>query len=234
MKIAIVEDDESNRQTLHRHISDYAQEYRLSLTVDSYPDGIDFIKSAVANYDIIYLDIEMTTLDGLKTAKQIRQTNERVIIVFITNFIDYAIEGYQVDASDFLLKPLTYFNFSKHFNKLNKLINQRHNQCISVKRNGGIQKLSLKDIYYIESQGHYLHFHMKDETVSIIHSIKKIESKLLPAHFFRCNNYYLINLSHVEKLEDNHVIVKGQRLQFSRPRKKAFINALTSYIGGTM
>lgn len=75
---------------------------------------------------------------------------------------------------------------------------------------------------------------MKDEIFSINHSIKKIERKLLPAHFLRCNNYYLINLNHVEKLEDNHIIVKGQRLQFSRPRKKAFINALTSYIGGTI
>lgn len=73
MKIAIVEDNDSNRLTLHRHISDYAQEYQLSLTIDSYLDGIDFIKSAVANYDIIYLDIEMTTMDGLTTAKQIRK-----------------------------------------------------------------------------------------------------------------------------------------------------------------
>ncbi|WP_314060822.1 LytTR family DNA-binding domain-containing protein [uncultured Vagococcus sp.] len=231
MRIAIVEDNEANRLTLEQHINTFSSDHHLSCTIDWYPNGLSIVDNYQSNYDIIYFDVEMEIMDGMTAAKKIRLVDEAVMIVFITNYVQFAIEGYAVNAVDFLLKPLNYFNFSEHFKKLlKKQANQEHKH-LTIKASSGFKKINLNELVFVESDGHYLKLHTLEQTYTILDAMKHMEQKLKEDGFFRCNNCYLVNLKHVSGIEKNIAKVGRYDLQISRPRKKEFLESLTNYIG---
>ncbi|PLS32673.1 DNA-binding response regulator [Carnobacterium maltaromaticum] len=232
MKIAIVEDNEANFLTLKQHIDSFFKAHNLIGIIDYYPDGLALVNSFKNNYDIIYLDVEMELMDGMTAAKKIRQIDEEVLIVFVTNYVQWAIEGYTVNATDFLLKPLSYFNFSEHFKKIQKRLNHNEQKYLTIKAGSGFTKIKLSELFFIESEGHYLKIHTHEQTFTLLESMKNMEKKLLEEDFFRCNNCYLVNLKYVTGIEKNTAKVGHYNLQISRPRKKEFLEALTAYIGG--
>lgn len=231
MKIAIVDDNEAYRQTLEQHIKTFFESHHMTYTIDCYDDGLGMVDSYKSNYDIIYFDVEMEFMDGMTAAKKIRQVDEEVLIVFVTNYVQWAIEGYAVNATDFLLKPLSYFNFSEHFKKVLKKQAQKEQKHLTIKVNSGLQKINLSELFFIESDGHYLKLHMFDQVFTILDSMKNMEQKLAEDDFFRCNNCYLVNLKHVSGIDKNIAKVGHYDLQISRPRKKEFLETLTNYIG---
>ena len=172
----------------------------------------------------------MPIMDGMTAAKKIRQNDENVIIVFLTNYVQWAVEGYSVNAFDFILKPLSYFSFAEHFKKIQHKIAE-NSKSILIKEKNGISRIFLDSLYFIESEGHYLIFHTTERDIETMGPMKRIESKLESENFFRCNNGYLINLNHVKNFTNNIVQVGKYKLQISRPRKKLFIQALTNYLG---
>ncbi len=233
MQIAVVEDNQQERTNLLTLLNKYARENNIAMEVTTFNDGLQIVDQYRSNFDVIYFDVQMPLMDGMTAAKKIRQIDDTVIIVFLTNYVQWAIEGYSVHALDFLLKPLTYFNFQEHFKKIRHQL-AKHQKALTIKSNSGIRKIILDNLYYVESEGHYLHFHTTDETIDILAAMKNIEHELAPNHFYRCNNGYLINLSHVKAITGNIVEVGSYKLQISRPRKKAFMAALTNYLGSEM
>lgn len=139
----------------------------------------------------------MEFMDGMSTAKKIRGTDSEVLIVFITNHAQVAIQGYSVEASDFLLKPLNKFTFEEHFKKIIKKV-KKQDDSIVVRVSGTVKGVDQHSILYCESQGHYIDFVTLNERFTLIDSMKNIEEKLDPVRFFRCNNSYIINFEHVE------------------------------------
>ncbi|MEO1769894.1 LytR/AlgR family response regulator transcription factor [Candidatus Enterococcus ferrettii] len=231
MKIAIVEDDIQQQNCFISLVNRYTAENSLPVSITSFNDGIDIVEKYKGDFDVIYFDVEMPIMDGMTSAKKIRAMDPNVIIVFLTNYVQFAIDGYAVNADDFLLKPLTYFNFSEHFKKIVKKLSNTTDQTITIKTNSGIRKILLEDLIYVECEGHYLYFYTNDQVYSFLGSMKNIESELKPKHFFRCNNCYLVNLKHVKAVDGSTVHVGRFDLRISRPRKKDFMAALTNYLG---
>lgn len=231
MRIAIVEDNESNRLTLEQHIETFSSHHNITCTIDWYQDGLSIVNSYQSDYDIIYFDVEMEIMDGMTAAKKIRLVDESVMIVFVTNYVQFAVEGYAVNAVDFLLKPLTYFNFSEHFKKILKKQANQEQKHLTIKASSGFQKIKLNELVFVESDGHYLKLHTLEQSYTILDSMKNMEQRLIEDDFFRCNNCYLVNLKHVTGIEKNIAKVGRYDLQISRPRKKEFLESLTNYIG---
>ena len=231
MRIAIVEDDAQQQEKLSKYITKCAAENQVTIQIECFSDGIQIVDNYDSGFDVIYFDIEMALMDGMTAAKKIRQIDTDVIIVFITNHVQFAVEGYSVNAADFLLKPLSYFSFSEHFKKVKKSFDTKSNRSLSFKTPQGFRKINLDELLYAESQGHYIHLHLSDETLSIWDTMKNLEKKLLPFDFFRCNNGYLVNLKLVKGIENNHVLIGNEKLLISRPRKKEFLSVLTNYLG---
>ncbi|GAF40975.1 response regulator protein [Agrilactobacillus composti DSM 18527 = JCM 14202] len=230
MKIAIVEDDLSQRTKLRQLIENFATTNDLSITISEFEDGLTIVDQFHNDFDVIYFDIQMPLLDGMSAAKKIRQQDPNVLIVFLTNYVQFAIEGYAVNASDFLLKPLTGFSFQAHFKKLVQQLQQQQPQTYVIKNKTGWRKIALDDLSYVESEGHALYFHVHDDVYSTLGALKNLETELAESHFFRCNNCYLVNMKHVQGI-DGHTLHLGQSdLTISRPRKKAFMVALTNYL----
>ena len=98
--------------------------------------------------------------------------------------------------------------------------------------NSGIVKIDIMEIPYVECIGHYIYIHKKDEVVSILETMKNMEQALKDNNFYRCNNGYLVNLAYVERVDKNSAFVKGEEIPISRPKKKAFMEALTDFLGG--
>ncbi|MDO4432542.1 MAG: LytTR family DNA-binding domain-containing protein [Aerococcaceae bacterium] len=233
MRIAIVDDQVVAQNTLKRYLENGAMQQGIELQIDVYNDGIQLIDKYQSYYDIIYLDVEMAIMDGMTTAHKIRERDQEVRLVFVTNHAQVAIQGYSVEATDFLLKPLSEFTFNEHFKKILRKITPE-DDSVMLKVSGTLIKVQQSDIQYIESQGHYIDFVTRDRRFTIIDSMKNIETKLDPKRFYRCSNSYIVNMAFVEKMDKNTVTVAGNAIQISRARKKEFSEQFTKFLGDQM
>ena len=153
------------------------------------------------------------------------------MIIFITNMAQYAIRGYAVDALDYVLKPVSYFAFSQRLNRAISRMKKRKTKIIMVNMKGGMVRINVANIYYIESQGHTLILHTILGNYETTGKMKEMEEKLSEMNFCRGNKGYLINLQHVDRIQDGCALVKGENLTLSRARRKVFMEALTRYWG---
>ena len=170
-------------------------------------------------------------MDGMSAAEEIRKMDTEVVIIFITNMAQYAIRGYAVDALDYVLKPVSYFAFSQRLNRAIGRMKKREQKVIMVNIKGGAVRVNIANIYYIESQGHTLILHTILGDYETNGTMKEMEEKLKGMNFCRGNKGYLINLQHVDGIQDGCAMVKGEQLVLSRARKKEFMEELTKYWG---
>lgn len=232
IRIAIVEDDSRCSRQMCEYLNTFQKENGQKLMVTAYPHGRAFLEDFHSQFDLILMDIEMPHMDGMTTAERIRQSDLAVVIIFVTNMAQYAIRGYEVAALDYILKPISYFDFSQRLNRAIGRIRRSEKYYIVISVKGGTRRLDVDEICYVESQRHNLIFHTAHESYQTAGTMKDIEEKLTPRNFFRCNKGYLVSLAHVEAIIDGCAIVNGKQLLISRTRKTEFLDALADYIGG--
>ena len=195
--VAIVEDEPLFVQQLKEYIGRYEKDRGRRIKITTFADGEDITDDYRGGYDIILMDIQMRFMDGMTAAEKIRTLDHEVIIMFITNMIQYAVRGYEVDAMDYVVKPVEYFAFSQKLDKAIGRMKKAVQTYISVPTEDGLQKLAVSDIYYIESQGHNACYRTaRGEFLSRI-TLKELEDSMGGYDFFRCGKGYLINMKHV-------------------------------------
>ena len=231
-RIAIVEDEAAVQEQLTSYVQRYTRQYGTPFEVTVFGSGVEILEDYRPVYDIIFLDVEMPHLDGMETARRIRALDNDVLLIFITNMAQYAIKGYAVGALDYVLKPVPYFAFSQQLQKAVNQLARRVRHYLAVPVDGGLRRLDAATVYYIESEGHRIHFYTEDGEFSSPGALKALEEKLASQPFARCNSGYLVNLAQVSGVQQNTVLVGPYELQISRPKRKAFLAALTDYIGG--
>ena len=232
IRVAIVEDEAEIREQLMGYVQRYTRQYGTVFEVKTFADGLEILEDYRPVYDLILLDIEMKHLDGMETARRIRELDPEVMLVFITNMAQYAIKGYAVGALDYVLKPVPYFAFSQQLQKVEEQLRRRTRHYLAVPVEGGLRRLDTSRIYYIESEGHRVHFYTEEGDFVSPGALKALEEKLADRPFARCNSGYLVNLAQVQAVQQNTVEVGPYELQVSRPKRKSFLAALTDYIGG--
>jgi DNA-binding LytR/AlgR family response regulator len=167
---------------------------------------------------LLFIDINMPDINGMEFVKSL--TN-KPHIVFTTAYSEYAVEGFQVDAVDYLLKPITFNNFLKAANKVKNLIelNAKNNQesikttanHLFVKSEYKLIRIELDDIKYIESQHEYIKIHLiKSKPVMTKLSMKSIEEQLPSDRFMRVHRSYIVNLSKIQVVERNRIVFDGK------------------------
>lgn len=231
IRIAIVEDEDFYVNQLTEYLRKYEKEAGEEFEITVYRDGDGITAKYKAQFDIILMDIQMKFVNGMSAAEEIRKVDSEVIIIFITNMTQYAIRGYEVDALDYILKPVSYFAFSQRIGKAVARLKKRGGNYITVNVKGGILRLHTSDIYYVESEGHNLIYHTSSGNHVAAGTIKSVEEQLEKMDFSRGNKGYLINLEHVEGIRDKCAVVKGELLLLSRSRMNIFMQDLTKYWG---
>jgi DNA-binding LytR/AlgR family response regulator len=231
IRIAIVEDEPSYQEQLVEFLRKFEQDRGENIEIEIFSDGDEIVENYKAQFDIILMDVQMQFMDGMSAAEEIRKVDSEVVIIFITNMAQYAIKGYEVDALDYVLKPISYFPFSQRLNRAIDRMKKRESHYITIILKGGVKRLKISDIYYVESQGHKLIFCTKEGEYIASGTMKELEKELSSFHFFRGNKGYLINLEHVEGMNDSCAVVRGENLIISRTKRRAFMESLSNYWG---
>lgn len=136
-KIAIVEDQEETRESLNRFVRQYAQEQGLQVEISLITDGAEIAEHYTPGFDIIFMDVEMPRLDGFGAAEAIRAVDADVVLVFVTNMAQYAIRGYEVDALDYVLKPVNYYQFCTKLSRAIQRVQRRRGGQVVLQLAGG-------------------------------------------------------------------------------------------------
>ena len=229
--VAIVEDEESASKQLTEYINRYGKEQGEQFQVSLFSNVGSFLEP-YKKVDIVFMDIIMPGLNGMDGARQMREIDPETKIVFVTNMAQYAIKGYAVGALDYVLKPVPYFAFSQQLQKAVEKVSRHARHYLAVPVEGGLRRLDTVQIYYLESEGHRVHFYTEDGEFTAPGALKTFEEKLAACPFARCNSGYLVNLAQVRGVQQGVVEVGPYELQVSRPKRKSFLAALADHIGG--
>ena len=230
IRIAIADDDAAFLAKIEKYIQKYQKENGEDIQLTAFSDAKELIEGYSPVYDIVILDIEMPGMNGMEAAEKIRQADEDVVLMFITNMIQYAIRGYSVGALDFVMEPVNYYTFSL---KLTRAIGriQKIEKEILLKQQDSVKKVPVEEIYYVEIQNRMLYYHTSEGEYVVRGTIKNALDMLSPYHFVKCNHWYIVNLKYVTEVRDSTVIVAGKELEISQRKKNTFLNALMDYVG---
>ena len=232
IRVAFVEDEEQCVIGLKGHIEKFSQNTGLLFSSVWFKNGLHFLSEYEPNYDIVFMDIKMPYIDGMETSRKLREVDQNVALIFITNLMQYAIKGYEVNALDFMLKPVKYYDFEMKMNKAIEYIQKHQNDSIAIEIGDGKKKIQLSEIFYIEVHNHTLIFHTEKGNYQTYGQLSKIEEKLKDKNFSKCNNCYLVNLRHVTETHSDFIVVGTDKVMVSRRKKKEFMELLFNYLGG--
>lgn len=228
--IAIVEDEPIYRQQLKSYIEQYSRDTGTAIRISEFSDGEDVLDGYTGNYDMILLDIQMKFMDGMTAAEEIRKRDTSVIIMFITNMTQYAVQGYQVNALDYIVKPVEYFAFRVRMDKAIERLGEREKHFIRIPVEDGVVRLEVETVYYIESRGHLLRYKTRNGEYEARGVLGQVEEMLAPYGFFSCNKGILVNMGFVEGVRENVCIIQGEQVPISRRKKKLFLDKLLDFV----
>ena len=194
-------------------------------------NGIKGCERALAeDFDIFVLDLMLPDMDGFETSRKLRKVDSSVALVFVTNVSRMAIQGYEVGAMDYLLKPMSYEAFRLKMPRIFAQCQRNEKEKIIVKTKTGQHVFDAGSIVYVASDGHRIIYHTEMGDFPAYGTMKEIEQQLYSERFFRCNSGYIVNLSFVTGCSGNMLELRGgSQIEISRARRKEFLEALQRY-----
>lgn len=232
-KIGVVEDEKEYQESLINSLHRIEKEQGEQFMVRLFNDGMDILDEYSVDYDLLLLDIKMKYIDGMETARRIREIDKDVTIIFITSLAQYAIEGYKVQAFDFILKPVKYEQFQVTINHaLNSIKKWKKEKMLRVIDGNNIRKVSTNDIYYMEVINHDIFIHTDSEVVIMKNTrMRDMENDLRQYNYARANQSFLVNMKYISEIKGDEIILPNTIVFLSRSRKKDFIKQFAFYIG---
>lgn len=233
MRIALVDDDVELTRQLAGQIARYAQERGIHLESRCFSSADDFLAHYRSQFDIVFLDIEMQGTDGMTAAEKLRRVDQNVVLLFVTNMAQYAVRGYEVQALDYLLKPVPYDTLVYKLQRAIAQVQRQERNAILLQSGADRYGVDTREILYFESQRHTLLCHTQRQVFSMRSTMKAAQAQVAGLPFAKCNSCYLVNLAFVEAVEGHRLtLTTGQQLDISRGRKAEFLSAYARYLGG--
>ncbi len=230
--IAIVEDDHAMAKELAGYLDAYSKERGCTFSIKQFSNAENFLAAYRITFDIVFMDIDMPGMNGMQAAHKLRELDSSVVIVFVTNLAQYALEGYSVDAIDYLLKPIDYKVFAFRMDRVVKAVSSViTGRRIVVSTDQGTVVIHPQELIYVEVVRHKLVYHTLRGTYEIFGTLKELEYRLSGQEFVRCNACYLINLRYVKSAKRYEVKVGEEILAISHAKYKDFMDALNNYLG---
>lgn len=233
MRVAVVDDSKEDAQHLAEYLEQFQMDNNITLQTKIFYASVDFLEEYQGEYDVIFLDIEMPGCNGLDVAREIRAKDQSVGIIFVTSMAQYALEGYEVNAIDFMVKPVGYCNFSMKIENAFRFFQRHKEQDILIANKDGILRITVSELLYIEKERDFLVFHTKKESYKERGSIKSIKERITDLSFSECTSGCVVNLNFVKRIGKNTVtLISGVELPLSRRLKKQFSEDYIRYMGG--
>lgn len=226
IRIAIVDDEPQFQQQLHSYLIRFGTDKSCHFRISTFCDAASFLAEYSCDYDLVFMDIKMPGMNGMDAARYLRRMDEHVMLIFITTMLQHAIEGYEVGALYYLLKPLDYHEFALKLTSALKRISRT--DIILIRSGHKIHRVDPSQIHYLESDGHNILYHLGDHTLVRRCSLRHAESELNSC-FIRCSSSFIVNLAHVRSHQGDTVDVGGITLHISRPQRPIFTQAYEKY-----
>lgn len=233
--IAIIEDDPVEAAAMRSYFQRYTAEradQSDQFDLKLFTDGLLFLSDYQPIYDLVFLDMNLPKVSGMDIAIRLRQMDQSVPLIFVTSLARYAARGYEVDAMDFMQKPVAYTTFALKLQRALRRSQQARGSELLLSTTDGICRIASSRIKYIEVIDHSLVYHTTEGEFTSTGTLKVVEAKLDATQFIRCNRCYLINLAFVRGIHGYTVVVDRDELQISRPKRNAVMEALNNYLGG--
>ncbi|MFI3211145.1 MAG: LytTR family DNA-binding domain-containing protein [Peptostreptococcaceae bacterium] len=229
--IGICEDNIIHKNLLNTYIISFFSILNSNYKVLEFSSGEELLSNYPNNLDLLFLDIQMSDLNGMDTARKIREFDNNVEIIFTTSLLDYVCEGYEVNAYRYMLKPIEYSIFEANIKKCIETIEKKRDDYLTINDKSKLIKVKLDDILYIEtSSKRELIIHTIDRHETIKISMRKIE-KLLNQNFFRCHNSFIVNLEKVSRIDLLDIYINNNIIPISKHRIKELKARLIDVLG---
>ena len=222
MRLAYCDDEEIQLEYMQRLAEQWAKQTSVSLTYCAYKSAEELLFENTEGYpfDLLILDIDMKGMDGMALARKIREKDDKIPILFLTNKREYVFEGYEVQALRYLLKPISE-------EKLFPLLGEVHTaareevQSLIVSVDGNHCKIAVPDILYLEADGHYVRIHTVKRDYVVKRAFTELAEELADG-FVTTHRSYLVHLLHVERVQRTECILSdGSSVPVSRNSYKA-------------
>ncbi|WP_333576535.1 LytR/AlgR family response regulator transcription factor [Sphingobacterium sp.] len=226
MKCIIVDDEPMLRQ----HIAEMTEQIDFLDLVETFPSALAATsRLQQGDIDLIFLDINMPYLNGIDFLDSLENPP---LCIFITAYSEYALEGFRLQAVDYLLKPIIFQRFYQASTKAYQLFVQRNkplqesspnDNMLFVRQGDAFVKISWTDILYAESMQNYTKLHFKERTITIHQTMLALEEALPSNHFFRIHKSYLVNVNHIDIITGGRVYIQEQELPISRTKREELL-----------
>ena len=219
IKAAIVDDDSVSLDLICSYLERFSKENNMEIVFSRFEEAISFLEQS-HSFDLVFLDIEMPLINGMQAAEKLRETNKSIALIFVTNTAKYAVNGYSVDAVDYLLKPVNYTRFSALMKK-------------TVRMLGGMRRVRLSTVICVEIKEHLLVWNTENGRIETWGTLKDAEKMLPQDRFVRCNHNCIIGLKYVDVVDGDYaVLYDGRRISISHSKRKTFMTRLLQEGGG--
>ncbi len=233
-RIAICDDEEDFVRLLGAQVSEILRERGVDFEITAFPSGealLSYLSEKAAAFDLFLLDIIMKEVSGVDTAKAIRLTNDSAAIIFTTSSNQYVFSGYEVQALQYLLKPVNRQALSSALTV--DLKRRYENRYFVFKAGGGTQKVPYDEIEYLESTMKSVKLAAKHGTYEIYDQISNLDNTLPKLSFCRCHRGFIINLRQVAKITAQSITtVQGTFIPIGKTYSASTSRAFLNYIGG--
>ena len=232
IRIAIVDDDTTDAETLENILKKYEKEHsNVNFYIKKFSTAIAFLDK-YQPFDIVFMDIEMPTMTGMEACYKLREIDQTIAIIFVTNMAQFAVEGYIVRAFDFAVKPISYGNLALKLDRVIEYISHFTGKIIHIKTPEKTFQIALEEIIYIDIYNYILTYHTINDKIDVTTtSLLDIEKQLIKYGFFKINRSTIVNLKYIKSVKDTLVDVNGNILTLSRRRKKEFMEKLKARTG---
>ncbi len=225
LRCIIVDDESGAIEILSRYV-DRTPEIEL---VQSFRDSIEALTFLAENdADLVFLDIDMPNLDGMQLSELIRSKDVRVI--FCTAYSEYAVESYEKDAIDYLLKPIAYERFLKAVQKALKARSEEtraaRNGMLFIKSGSRIQQVDTGEVLYMEKKGHYVVFHTPGKELLSRMNMNDLMNTLPSENFVRIHRSYVVAIDKIDTIEKCMVVIKGERIPIGESYRDDFFKRI--------
>ena len=232
LQIAIVEDSPAEREKIRECLDYVTETEKISFHIQEFSTGASFLFNANDGWDIVFMDIDMPEMNGMETARALRRMDPAVILVFVTNMPQYAVLGYEVSALDFVLKPINKYSFALKLKRAVARTIKRQDEYIPIKAEREIVNIRIASIQYVDMEDRHVVYHTTEGNYPEPITLKQACAKIDRDYFVYCNRSFLVNLRYVSGVNKELVTVGKDELIISRPQRKAFLSALSDFIGG--
>jgi len=234
LRIGICDDESHFRKTLNEAITKIFYRLGIEHSIIHFSSGKELLDGYI-DIDVLFLDIQMNGINGIDTAKAIREQDKNVCIIFISAYPEYAAEGYKVNAFRYITKPFDERELEAELTGAIREVKRSDGISLTIKNDKGAFRILSSNVIYIEVKGRRTVIHTTDEEIESNEALSKFESKLTSQFFYRCHQGYLINLRHIDSVAENSVALRGDgSIPLSRHKKRGLLQTLTNYWGGLM